>query len=89
MQHEGIPARRQEAGPGLPQATGHAKGCRAGRCWPLRTAAAVSEASADDASRLDHELAARQQALGRVLALLDEAATGASHADGRGPVPHD
>lgn len=39
----------------------------------LRTAAIAREATTEDAARLDHELAARQQALSHVLALLDEA----------------
>jgi small GTP-binding protein len=39
----------------------------------LRTAATASVATAEDAARLDHELAARQQALCHVLELLDDA----------------
>ncbi|HEV3288835.1 MAG TPA: hypothetical protein VG123_07565, partial [Streptosporangiaceae bacterium] len=43
----------------------------------LRTAAAVRTATDDEAARLDTELAGRQQALGQVLARLDEAVAGA------------
>ncbi len=43
----------------------------------LRTAATTREATTEDAARLDHELAARQQALSRVLALLDDATSAA------------
>jgi GTP-binding protein EngB required for normal cell division len=43
----------------------------------LRTAAEARAATDDDAARLDAELAGRQQALGRVFALLDEAAAAA------------
>jgi hypothetical protein len=39
----------------------------------LRTAAALREATADEAALRDHELAGRQEALDRVLALLHEA----------------
>jgi Dynamin family len=39
----------------------------------LRTAAAAREATADDTARLDRELAGRQEALGHVLTLLDQA----------------
>lgn len=39
----------------------------------LHTAATMREATTEDAARLDHELAARQQALCRVLVLLDDA----------------
>jgi hypothetical protein len=38
----------------------------------LRTAAVARESTTGDAARLDHELAARQQALTHVLALLGE-----------------
>ena len=41
----------------------------------LRTAATARESTTGDAARMDHELAARQQALSHVLALLDEATT--------------
>jgi hypothetical protein len=43
----------------------------------LRTAATTREATTEEAARLDHELAARQQALSRVLALLDDATSAA------------
>jgi len=39
----------------------------------LRTAAVARESTAGEAARLDHELAGRQQVVGDVLALLDEA----------------
>ena len=42
----------------------------------LRTAAAARDATADDAAQLDAQLAARERALGHVLALLDEATEG-------------
>jgi GTP-binding protein EngB required for normal cell division len=48
----------------------------------LRTAAAARTATDDEAARLDTELAARQQVLGQVLALLDEAPAGAAPAGG-------
>ena len=41
----------------------------------LHTAATARESTTEDAGRLDHELAARQQALSHVLALLNEATT--------------
>jgi hypothetical protein len=50
----------------------------------LRTAAAVRESTADDTTRLDHELAARQQALDHVLALLDQATAGTTQAVAQG-----
>jgi small GTP-binding protein len=43
----------------------------------LRTAAITRETTTEDAARLDHELAARQQTLSRVLALLDDATSAA------------
>jgi len=43
----------------------------------LRTAATTRVATTEDAARLDHELAARQQTLSRVLALLDDATSAA------------
>ena len=49
----------------------------------LRAAATVRAATADDAARLDAELAGRQQALGHVLTLLDRAA--AAPAGGQDP----
>ena len=48
----------------------------------LRTAAAARTATDDEAARLDTELAGRQQALGQVLARLDEATAGAAPAVG-------
>ncbi len=48
----------------------------------LRTAAEARAATDDEAGRLDTQLAARQQALGRVLARLDEATAGAAPAGG-------
>jgi small GTP-binding protein len=56
----------------------------------LRTAAAARAATADDAARLDTELAGRQQALDHVLTLLDEAtaeAIRASDHEAAGPAP--
>jgi small GTP-binding protein len=50
----------------------------------LRTAAAARTATDDEAARLDTGLAGRQQALGQVLARLDEATAGAAAAGGRG-----
>jgi Dynamin family len=41
----------------------------------LRTAATARTTTTEDAARMDHELATRQQALSHVLALLNEAAT--------------
>ena len=41
----------------------------------LRTAATARESTTEDAARMDHELATRQQALSHVLALLNEAST--------------
>jgi GTP-binding protein EngB required for normal cell division len=46
----------------------------------LRTAAQARDATDDEAARLDTQLAARQHALGEVLARLDEAATGGAPA---------
>jgi hypothetical protein len=51
----------------------------------LRTAAAVRESTADDTARLDDRLAARQQALDHVLALLDQATVGTTQAVARAP----
>jgi Dynamin family len=53
----------------------------------LRTAAGVRETTADDTARLDHGLAERQQALGYVLALLDQATADTAPAAGLGS-PH-
>jgi small GTP-binding protein len=39
----------------------------------LRTAATAREATAEDAAQIDHELTARQEALGHVISLLDKA----------------
>jgi GTP-binding protein EngB required for normal cell division len=50
----------------------------------LRTAAAARTATDDEAARLDTQLAGRQQALGKVLARLDEAIAGAAPAGGQG-----
>ena len=47
----------------------------------LRTAATTRVATTEDAARLDHELAARQQALSRVLALLADATSAAQLGD--------
>jgi len=51
----------------------------------LRAAATARAATAGDAARLDSELAARQQALGHVLGLLDQATAGATPAGGDDP----
>ena len=51
----------------------------------LLAAATVRAATADDAARLDAGLAGRQQALGHVLALLDQATAGATPAGGHDP----
>jgi Dynamin family len=53
----------------------------------LRTAAAARQATADDAARLDRDLAGRQEALGNVLTLLDRAAADAAPAVGPGVRP--
>jgi len=56
----------------------------------LRTAAKARAATDDEAARLDTGLAARRRALGRVLAMLDEATAGAAQAgghDGARPAP--
>jgi small GTP-binding protein len=47
----------------------------------LRTAATAREATAEDAARIDRELAARQEALGHVIGLLDKAV--ATHTSGQ------
>jgi Dynamin family len=51
----------------------------------LRAAATVRAATAGDAARLDSQLAARQQALGEVLSLLDQATAGAAPPGGHDP----
>jgi hypothetical protein len=53
----------------------------------LRTAAVARQATADDAARLDRDLAGRQEALGNVLTLLDRAAADAAPAVGPGVRP--
>ena len=55
----------------------------------LRTAATARAATADDAARLDAELADRQRALGHVLVLLEEATVGTTRAnrDAAQPTP--
>lgn len=47
----------------------------------LRTAATAREATAEDAARIDRELAARHEALGHVIGLLDKAAV--THTSGQ------
>jgi hypothetical protein len=53
----------------------------------LRTAAAAREATAGDTARLDRELSGRGQALGQVIALLDQTTAETGRTSGRGSRP--